>query len=131
DFDGAARAMKLALEMAQIDPTNIDYINAHGTSTPEGDKSETKAIKATFGAHAYQLKVSSTKSMTGHLFGAAGGIEAIITLKSVGEGIVPATINYENPDEECDLTYVPNKAIHMEINCAISNGFGFGGHNAV
>ncbi|MEK5037805.1 beta-ketoacyl-ACP synthase II [Sporosarcina sp. FSL K6-3457] len=131
DFDGAARAMKLALEMAQIDPTNIDYINAHGTSTPEGDKSETKAIKAIFGAHAYQLKVSSTKSMTGHLFGAAGGIEAIITLKSVGEGIVPATINYQNPDEECDLNYVPNKAIHMEINYAISNGFGFGGHNAV
>lgn len=131
DFDGAARAMKLALEMAQIHPTDVDYINAHGTSTPEGDKSETKAIKAAFGAHAYDLKVSSTKSMTGHLFGAAGGIEAIITLNSVMEGIAPATINYENPDEECDLNYVPNEAINMEINYAISNGFGFGGHNAV
>ncbi|WP_203247221.1 beta-ketoacyl-ACP synthase II [Sporosarcina beigongshangi] len=131
DFDGAARAMKLALEMAQIDPTAIDYINAHGTSTPEGDKSETKAIKATFGAHAYQLKVSSTKSMTGHLFGAAGGIEAIITLNSIMEDIAPATINYENPDEECDLNYVPNEAINLEINYALSNGFGFGGHNAV
>ncbi len=131
DFDGAARAMKLALEMAKINPTEVDYINAHGTSTPEGDKSETKAIKATFGAHAYQLKVSSTKSMTGHLFGAAGGIEAIITLKSILEDIAPATINYENPDEECDLNYVPNEAVKMEINYALSNGFGFGGHNAV
>ncbi len=131
DFDGAARAMKLALEMAKIHPTDVDYINAHGTSTPEGDKSETKAIKAAFGAHAYQLKVSSTKSMTGHLFGAAGGIEAIITLKSIMENIAPATINYENPDEECDLNYVPNEALKMEINYAISNGFGFGGHNAV
>ena len=131
DFDGAARAMKLALEMARINPSDIDYINAHGTSTPEGDKSETKAIKATFGAHAYQLKVSSTKSMTGHLFGAAGGVEAIITLKSILEDIAPATINYENPDEECDLNYVPNEAVKMEINYALSNGFGFGGHNAV
>ncbi|KAA0965044.1 beta-ketoacyl-ACP synthase II [Sporosarcina sp. ANT_H38] len=131
DFDGAARAMKLALEMARIKPSEVDYINAHGTSTPEGDKSETKAIKATFGAHAYQLKVSSTKSMTGHLFGAAGGIEAIITLKSILEDIAPATINYEHPDEECDLNYVPNEAMKMEINYAISNGFGFGGHNAV
>ncbi|MBO0586284.1 beta-ketoacyl-ACP synthase II [Sporosarcina sp. E16_8] len=131
DFDGAARAMKLALEMARINPTDVDYINAHGTSTPEGDKSETKAIKATFGAHAYQLKVSSTKSMTGHLFGAAGGIEAIITLKSILEDIAPATINYENPDGECDLNYVPNEAVKMKINYAISNGFGFGGHNAV
>lgn len=131
DFDGAARAMKLALEMARIHPTDVDYINAHGTSTPEGDKSETKAIKATFGSHAYKLKVSSTKSMTGHLFGAAGGVEAIITLKSILEDIAPATINYETPDEECDLNYVPNKASKMEINYAISNGFGFGGHNAV
>lgn len=131
DFYGAARAMKLALEMARIHPTDVDYINAHGTSTPEGDKSETKAIKATFGSHAYKLKVSSTKSMTGHLFGAAGGVEAIITLKSIVEDIAPATINYETPDEECDLNYVPNKASKMKINYAISNGFGFGGHNAV
>ncbi|MFJ5772347.1 beta-ketoacyl-ACP synthase II [Psychrobacillus sp. NPDC093180] len=131
DFDGAARAMKLAIDMAQIDPTEIDYINAHGTSTPEGDKSETNAIKAVFGDHAYNLKVSSTKSMTGHLFGAAGGIEAIITLNSMLENIAPATINYETPDEECDLNYVPNKAVETEINYALSNGFGFGGHNAV
>ncbi|QFF97699.1 beta-ketoacyl-[acyl-carrier-protein] synthase II [Psychrobacillus glaciei] len=131
DFDGAARAMKLALGMAKIDPTDIDYINAHGTSTPEGDKSETKAIKTVFGEHAYNLMVSSTKSMTGHLFGAAGGVEAIITLKSIVEDIAPPTINYETPDEECDLNYVPNKAVQTEINYALSNGFGFGGHNAV
>jgi len=131
DFHGAERAMKLALELAQIEPTKIDYINAHGTSTPEGDKSETKAIKSVFGEHAYDLKVSSTKSMTGHLFGAAGGIEAIITLKSILENIIPPTINYEFPDEECDLDYVPNKAIQADVNYAISNGFGFGGHNAV
>ncbi|WP_391206955.1 beta-ketoacyl-ACP synthase II [Psychrobacillus sp. L4] len=131
DFDGAARAMKLALGMAKIDPKQIDYINAHGTSTPEGDKSETKAIKTVFGEHAYNLMVSSTKSMTGHLFGAAGGVEAIITLKSIVEDIAPPTINYETPDEECDLNYVPNEAVQTEINYALSNGFGFGGHNAV
>jgi len=131
DYTGAANAMKLALNMGDIDVTAVDYINAHGTSTPEGDKSETKAIKSVFGEHAYQLKVSSTKSMTGHLFGAAGGIEAIITLKSIMENIVPPTINYETPDPECDLNYVPNKAIHQTINIALSNGFGFGGHNAV
>jgi len=131
DFHGAERAMKLALDLAQIEPTKIDYINAHGTSTPEGDKSETKAIKSVFGEHAYHLKVSSTKSMTGHLFGAAGGIEAIITLKSILENIIPPTINYEYPDEECDLDYVPNEAIQAEVNYALSNGFGFGGHNAV
>ncbi|WP_141430403.1 beta-ketoacyl-ACP synthase II [Bacillus sp. 03113] len=131
DPQGAANAMKRALEMAQIHPSDIDYINAHGTSTPEGDKSETKAIKNTFGSHAYHLKVSSTKSMTGHLFGAAGGIEAIITLKSIMEDIAPPTINLENPDEECDLDYVPNQAVKTTINYALSNGFGFGGHNAV
>ncbi|QDZ99281.1 beta-ketoacyl-[acyl-carrier-protein] synthase II [Lysinibacillus fusiformis] len=131
DFTGAANAMKLALSMGDIDVTAVDYINAHGTSTPEGDKSETKAIKSVFGEHAYQLKVSSTKSMTGHLFGAAGGIEAIITLKSIMEGIIPPTINYETPDPECDLNYVPNEALHQIVNIALSNGFGFGGHNAV
>jgi len=131
DFTGAANAMKLALSMGDIDVTAVDYINAHGTSTPEGDKSETKAIKSVFGEHAYQLKVSSTKSMTGHLFGAAGGIEAIITLKSIMEGIIPPTINYETPDPECDLNYVPNEALHQTVNIALSNGFGFGGHNAV
>ncbi|WP_018393671.1 beta-ketoacyl-ACP synthase II [Bacillus sp. 37MA] len=131
DFTGAARAMELALEMGQIDPSAIGYINAHGTSTPEGDKSETNAIKHTFGAHAYELKVSSTKSMTGHLFGAAGGIEAVITLKSLMDGILPPTINLDNPDAECDLDYVPNHAVRAPITYALSNGFGFGGHNAV
>lgn len=131
DYTGAANAMKLALKMGNIDVSVVDYINAHGTSTPEGDKSETKAIKSVFGDHAYQLKVSSTKSMTGHLFGAAGGIEAIITLKSIMENIIPPTINYETPDPECDLNYVPNEALHQTVNIALSNGFGFGGHNAV
>lgn len=123
--------MRLAMEMARIQPSEVDYINAHGTSTPEGDKSETKAIKAAFGTNAYNVKISSTKSMTGHLFGAAGGVEAIITLKSILEDIAPPTINYENPDEECDLDYVPNEAIKTKIIYALSNGFGFGGHNAV
>lgn len=131
DFHGAERAMKLALEMAKIQPEAVDYINAHGTSTPEGDKSETKAIKSVFHDHAYQLKVSSTKSMTGHLFGAAGGVEAIITLKSILEDIIPPTINFEQPDQECDLDYVPNEAIVRKVEVAMSNGFGFGGHNAV
>jgi 3-oxoacyl-[acyl-carrier-protein] synthase II len=131
DYTGAANAMRLALDMGNIKSTDVDYINAHGTSTPEGDKSETKAIKSVFGAHAYNLKVSSTKSMTGHLFGAAGGIEAVITLKSIMEDIVPPTINYETPDEDCDLDYTPNHAAKTKINYAISNGFGFGGHNAV
>ena len=131
DYLGAANAMEKAIQMAQIDPEQIGYINAHGTSTPEGDKSETKAIKHVFGEHAYKLKVSSTKSMTGHLFGAAGGIEGVITVKSIQEGILPPTINYEEPDEECDLNYIPNQAIEETVDYALSNGFGFGGHNAV
>ncbi|MDQ0208817.1 beta-ketoacyl-ACP synthase II [Alkalicoccobacillus murimartini] len=131
DPSGAERAMKLALEMGGISKENVQYINAHGTSTPEGDQSETKAIKQVFGEAAYQLKVSSTKSMTGHLFGAAGGIEAIATLHAVQEDIAPPTINYETPDEVCDLDYVPNKAVNTKIEYALSNGFGFGGHNAV
>lgn len=131
DYHGAAKAINLALKMAQISPDDVKYINAHGTSTPEGDKSETKAIKSVFGDHAYNLKVSSTKSMTGHLFGAAGGIEAIITLKSISDDIIPPTINYDAPDEHCDLDYVPNHAFKTKVNYAISNGFGFGGHNAV
>ena len=131
DYTGAANAMRLALKMGNIDVTDVDYINAHGTSTPEGDKSETNAIKSVFGEHAYKIKVSSTKSMTGHLFGAAGGVEAVITLKSVKENIAPPTINYDTPDPACDLDYVPNHAIHKNINVALSNGFGFGGHNAV
>ena len=131
DYHGAAKAMTLALDMGNIPLTEVDYINAHGTSTPEGDKSETNAIKHVFGAHAYNLKVSSTKSMTGHLFGAAGGVEAIITLNSVLEDLVPPTINYETPDPDCDLDYVPNAAVKQKIKFALSNGFGFGGHNAV
>ncbi|HLR75910.1 MAG TPA: beta-ketoacyl-ACP synthase II [Virgibacillus sp.] len=131
DPNGATHAMTLAVERADIEPEDIDYINAHGTSTPDGDVSETKAIKQLFGDHAYNLLVSSTKSMTGHLFGAAGAVESIITLKSIIENIAPPTINYETPDEACDLNYVPNQAIERTINYALSNGFGFGGHNAV
>jgi 3-oxoacyl-[acyl-carrier-protein] synthase II len=131
DYNGAANAMRRALHMAEIAPKQVDYINAHGTSTPEGDRSETKAIKHCFGDHAYNLLVSSTKSMTGHLFGAAGGVESIITVKSIMDNIAPPTINYETPDEQCDLNYVPNQAVATEINYALSNGFGFGGHNAV
>lgn len=130
DPDGAARCMKKALKDAGISPDTIDYINAHGTSTPVGDKSETIAIKNTFGDHAYKLAVSSTKSMTGHLLGAAGGVEAIITVLTIRNGIIPPTINLVNQDPECDLDYVPNKPRKAEVNTAISNSFGFGGHNA-
>ncbi len=129
--EGAERAMRLAIEMAGIHINEIDYINAHGTSTPEGDISESKAIKRLFEDHTDELLVSSTKSMTGHMFGAAGGIEAIITLKAMSESIAPPTINYETPDEECLLNVVPNEAVQTNIEYALSNGFGFGGHNAV
>lgn len=129
-FNGAEKSMKLAIDMAGILPKQVDYINAHATGTPEGDKSETKAIKAVFKEDAYHIKVNATKSMTGHLFGAAGGIEAIITLKVLQDGMIPPTINLTMPDEECDLDYVPNKSIKHEVNYALSNGFGFGGHNA-
>ncbi|WP_077324653.1 beta-ketoacyl-ACP synthase II [Virgibacillus siamensis] len=131
DYRGAAKAMKLAIERGDIKPEDVDYINAHGTSTPAGDVSETKAIKEVFGAHAYRLKTSSTKSMLGHMFGAAGGAEAVITLKSMAENMFPPTMNLEEPDSECDLDYVANKAVEGNINIALSNGFGFGGHNAV
>lgn len=131
DFNGAAEAISRAIEMADIKPTDVDYINAHGTSTPAGDISETKAIKKVFGDFAHQLKVSSTKSMTGHLFGAAGAVEAIITLKGMHENIAPPTINYETPDPECDLDYVPNQAVEAKMDITLSNGFGFGGHNTV
>jgi len=107
----------------------VSYINAHGTSTPYNDKTETEAIKAVFGDHAYKLLVSSTKSMTGHLLGAAGAIEAIITVLTIYTSEVPPTINYEFPDPDCDLNYVPNKALKKEVNVALSNAFGFGGHN--
>ena len=128
---GAARAMKAALADAGIEPTDVDYINAHGTSTPLNDRYETEAIKAVFGAHGKSLAVSSTKSMTGHLLGAAGGVEAIIAVKAIGEGIIPPTINLDCPDPACDLDYVPHRARKQEINIVMSNTFGFGGVNAV
>lgn len=126
----AAKCMAMALKDAGIEPNAVDYINAHGTSTPLNDKNETLAIKALFGEHAKQLKVSSTKSMTGHLLGASGGIEAIAATLAVVNNIVPPTINLENPDPELDLDYVPNKAQEQVVNVALSNSFGFGGHNA-
>ncbi|MEH7122173.1 beta-ketoacyl-ACP synthase II [Bacillus sp. JJ1532] len=128
--EGGARAMKMAINDAGLSPEDIDYINAHGTSTDYNDKFETMAIKAVFGDHAYKLAISSTKSMTGHLLGAAGGIEAIFTVLAMKEGILPPTINYETPDPECDLDYIPNEARKKEIRAAISNSLGFGGHNA-
>ncbi|MFN3976594.1 MAG: beta-ketoacyl-ACP synthase II [Aquificaceae bacterium] len=130
DGEGAYMCMKLALEDAKVKPEEIDYINAHGTSTPLNDKSETLAIKRLFGEHAYKLKISSNKSMIGHLLGAAGAVEAVATVKTVQTGIIPPTINLENPDPECDLDYVPNKAIEYPVNYALSNSFGFGGTNA-
>jgi 3-oxoacyl-[acyl-carrier-protein] synthase II len=130
DGDGAARAMRAALRDAWIAPTEVGYINAHGTSTPYNDKFETQAIKRVFGEHAERLAVSSTKSMTGHLLGAAGGIEAIATLLAIHNGLLPPTINYETPDPECDLDYVPNHARKQEVEVALSNAFGFGGTNA-
>ena len=130
DGEGAETCMKLALEDANIAPNEVDYINAHGTSTPLNDVAETKAIKKVFGEHAYKLMVSSTKSMTGHLLGGAGGLEAVITVKALETGIVPPTINLEEPDPECDLDYVPNQARRANIKVAMSNAFGFGGTNA-
>lgn len=131
DAEGAQRAMKLAMEDAEISPDEVDYINAHGTSTYYNDLYETRAIKAVFGDHAYQLSVSSVKSMIGHLLGGAGGVEAVVTVKAMKEGIMPPTINYETPDPELDLDYVPNQAKEKEIKVAMSNSLGFGGHNAV
>lgn len=128
--EGAARCMRLALRKAGIDPTEVDYINAHGTSTPKNDKFETMAIKSVFGDHAHKLAVSSTKSMTGHLLGAAGAVEAIASILAIRENTLPPTINYETPDPECDLYYVPNKAEQRTVNVALSNSLGFGGHNA-
>ena len=128
--EGAARAMKWAIEDAGITPDKVDYINAHGTSTPLNDKYETIAMKRMYGDHAYNLAISSTKSMTGHLLGAAGAIEAAFTVLAIKNDIVPPTINIENPDPECDLNYIPNTAKKQPVNVAMSNSLGFGGHNA-
>ena len=126
-----ARAIKLALDRAGISHEEVDYINAHGTSTPDNDLSETNGIKKVFGDSAYKVKISSTKSMMGHIIGGAGAIETLVCLFAMESSIVPPTINYENPDPQCDLYYVPNKAEHCEVNIAMNNSFGFGGHNAV
>ena len=127
--EGAQRSMRRALKDAGIGPADVQYINAHGTSTPYNDMNETKAIKAVFGEQAHKLHVSSTKSMTGHTLGAAGGLEFAICTLAVRDGKLPPTINYKTPDPECDLNYVPNKAIEREVDVALSNSFGFGGHN--
>ena len=129
DGDGAARCMAAALRDAKIDPAQVGYLNAHGTSTPLGDLAETLAMKRAFGEHAWKMMVSSTKSMTGHLLGAAGGIEAIFSVLAIHHGIVPPTINLENPGEGCDLDYVPNVARKADVDVVMSNGFGFGGTN--
>jgi len=128
--EGAVRSMRLALQDAALAPSLVDYINAHGTSTPAGDLNETLAIKAVFGDHARSLAVSSTKSMTGHLLGAAGGIESLITVLAIARGMLPPTINYDTPDPECDLDYVPNSARRKDVRYAMTNSFGFGGTNA-
>ncbi len=130
DGEGAARSMSMALHHAKLNPEQVDYINAHGTSTQVGDKCETLAIKTTFGAHAKKLAVSSTKSMTGHLLGAAGAVETAVCALAIRDNIVPPTINYENPDPDCDLDYVPNKAREMKVEACVNNSLGFGGHNA-
>jgi 3-oxoacyl-[acyl-carrier-protein] synthase II len=129
--EGGARCMQKALRDAGMNPEDIDYINAHGTSTPLNDKCETTAIKTVFGEHAYRLSISSTKSMTGHMLGGAGGIEAAFTALTLRHGIIPPTINLEHPDPDCDLDYVPNTARERMINAAMSNSFGFGGTNGV
>lgn len=130
DPNGPERCMKMAIRDAGIDPSEVDYINAHGTSTPVGDRSETIAIKRAFGEHAGKLAISSTKSMTGHLLGAAGGVEAVICGLTLQHGVIAPTINLEHPDPECDLDYVPNAARKADVRVTMSNSFGFGGHNA-
>jgi 3-oxoacyl-[acyl-carrier-protein] synthase II len=127
---GVAEMMRAALKRAGVEPERVGYINAHGTSTPLGDLAETKAIKAVFGEHAYRLAVSSTKSVLGHLFGAAGAVEAMMCVLALHEGVLPPTINYRNPDPECDLDYVPNEARRVQVEVALSNAMGLGGHNA-
>jgi 3-oxoacyl-[acyl-carrier-protein] synthase II len=121
--------MRAALERAGVEPEIVGYVNAHGTSTPQGDLAETRALKDVFGDHAYGLAVSSTKSVTGHLFGAAGAVEAMFTALALHHGVLPPTINYREPDPECDLDYVPNEARHVQVDVALSNAMGLGGHN--
>ena len=127
--DGPARCMTMAMRDAGVNADQVEYLNAHGTSTPLGDLAETHAVKRAFADHAYKTMVSSTKSMTGHLLGAAGGIEAIFTILALHTGVIPPTINLENPGDGCDLDYVPNVAREKKITVAVSNGFGFGGTN--
>ena len=129
DGDGASRCMRAAMNDAGLNPEQIDYINAHGTSTPVGDLAETQAVKRCFGDHARKVMVSSTKSMTGHLLGAAGGVEAIFSILAMRDGVVPPTINLDQPGEGCDLDYVPNTARRAPVDIALSNSFGFGGTN--
>jgi 3-oxoacyl-[acyl-carrier-protein] synthase II len=129
DGEGAARCMKIALADAGVNPEDVDYINAHGTSTPLGDRAESDAVKTVFGDHAYKLKVSSTKSMTGHMLGAAGGAEAVFSVLSIRDGVLPPTINLDHPGEGCDLDYVPNEARQEPVDIVLSNSFGFGGTN--
>jgi 3-oxoacyl-[acyl-carrier-protein] synthase II len=131
DGSGGRRAIRLALDSAGINPEDVDYINAHGTATVLNDLSETRAIKAAFGEKAYQIPISSTKSMTGHMMGATGALEAVFCVYAVGENRLPPTIHYETPDPECDLDYIPNQAREKNVRVALSNSFGFGGHNAV
>ena len=128
---GAVESMRVAIADAGLEPADVGYINAHGTSTPPNDKSETAAIKTLFGEHAYKVPVSSTKSMTGHLMGAGGGVEAVATIQTLKTGIIPPTINLDHPDPDCDLDYVPHEARQVEgVEVGMSNSFGFGGHNA-
>ena len=129
--EAPAKAVTLAIKDAHLDPSDVDYVNAHGTSTQLNDAGETKALKIALGDHAYKVAISSTKSMIGHLLGAAGAVEAIATLLTINRGMIHPTINYENPDPACDLDYVPNNPRRHDVRIAISNGFGFGGHNAV
>ncbi len=131
DGEGGTRAMKMAVESAGVDPDQVGYINAHGTATPLNDVAETRAVKAAFGDLAYNIPISSTKSMTGHMMGATGALEALFCTYAVAEGVLPPTINYQTPDPDCDLDYLPNQAREVPIEVAISNSFGFGGHNAV
>ena len=128
--EGAARCMKMAINDAGIAPADMGYINAHGTSTKYGDELETMAIKTVFGDHAYKIPVSSTKSMIGHLLGAAGGVEAVISILALEQGVLPPTLNLENPDPECDLDYIPHTARKTQVDVVMSNSFGFGGTNA-